>query len=60
MGDSGLKHFEGNLEQLKKITDNIERGDLPLAELMSQFKAGLKLLNNANRRYSKLKWKLSN
>lgn len=36
--------FEDALTQLESIVDAMESGDVPLAELMSQFEEGTKLL----------------
>ena len=35
--------FEEAMEQLAQITDRMERGDLPLAEMTSLYKEGKKL-----------------
>lgn len=37
------KSFEASLEQLEKIVENLEQGDVPLQEALNQFQEGVEI-----------------
>ena len=44
--DNNLKDFEKSLQNLEKIVNNMESGELGLEESLAQFEKGIKLARN--------------
>ena len=44
--DNNLKDFEKSLQNLEKIVNNMESGELGLEESLAQFEKGIKLAKN--------------
>jgi exodeoxyribonuclease VII small subunit len=47
MAKSTPKSFEAALEELEKLVDSLESGDLPLADSLAAYKRGAELLKYA-------------
>ena len=47
---SANSNFEESLERLETIVESMESGDIPLAELVSKFEEGNKLLTDCQKR----------
>ncbi len=47
MAKSAPKTFEAALEELEKLVDSLESGELPLADSLSAYKRGAELLKYA-------------
>lgn len=43
-------NFEEELEELQKIVSNLENGNVPLEDALSEFQAGVKLSRDLNKR----------
>lgn len=53
------KTFEENLEELQKIVDRLQQGDVPLEEAMKQFQKGVKLSQKLEKTLSEAENKLT-
>lgn len=56
--ESDLPSFEEALEQLETIVDSMESGEVPLAEMVTKFEQGNKLLKACQKRLSEAEQKI--
>jgi len=52
------KTFEQAIDELEKIVEELERGDLPLEETIKRFEQGLKLSELCTRKLNQVEQKL--
>ncbi|MBU5454572.1 exodeoxyribonuclease VII small subunit [Caproiciproducens sp. MSJ-32] len=50
--------YEGMIQNLQEILNNMENNDLPLEELMKEYEAGVKLVNKLYKSLNNLEGKL--
>ncbi|AXX64333.1 exodeoxyribonuclease VII small subunit [Bombilactobacillus bombi] len=53
------KTFEENLDELQKIVDNLQQGEVPLEEAMDQFQKGINLSKILEKTLSEAEKKLT-
>lgn len=53
-----MKNFEKSIEELKKIIDQLEGGNIPLDKSLSLFEDGVKILNAANKKLNEMQKKV--
>ncbi len=53
-----MKNFEKSIEELKKIIEQLEGGNIPLDKSLSLFEDGVKILNTANKKLNEMQKKV--
>lgn len=53
-----MKNFEKSIEELKKIIEQLEGGNIPLDKSLSLFEDGVKILNAANKKLNEMQKKV--
>ena len=54
-----MKNFEEKLNELKKIVDELEAGNISLDESLKQFELGTKLINDCHKQLEEFQKKIS-
>jgi exodeoxyribonuclease VII small subunit len=53
-----MKKFEKSIEELKRIIEKLEGGNVSLDQSLSLFENGVKILNSANKRLNEMQKKV--
>jgi len=53
-----MKNFEKSIEELKKIIEQLEGGNIPLDKSLSLFEDGVKILNAVNQKLNEMQKKV--
>lgn len=53
-----MKKFEKSIEELKKIIEKLESGNIPLDDSLALFEKGVKILNSANKKLGDMQKKV--